>query len=712
MNPLIDGLQIRTGIDLFAKGMSDKEMESVYYDLVSDREQELLLMESATIDEVDEAYNPGETEAILEAITVKKFAQTESKMIAMVRVLNTHSTNGISALDPIIGRPRKNGLFATVTVQVPMSDGQVVSVVFHSPSGSEKKILPDDMIVAFRWLLNKRDITHAVSPEKGRDVSLQTVAKRVMQLVARNSEKFQKSQAEIKAQKDELLAIEQGIADQGARNSEIESQIADIGVEAERIDDAIELTSKRLEKVRAENEDLEARLEGLRAAKQSQIDSSRLAELRDRARELGFDSVADQLYLAKDEAGLQVLIDSVADTSADETLEPDAEEPEPVEPEGSEESEPTESEEPEPPKVGVLPSAEQTDGMPSKRAAKILHATGNADAAMKDGFYAKIKSGAYQDLVIETHAVSEDTQRIHFIQYDGGNIDSEMIFDANIYSGILKLAEIAYMGPIGEVRRSKIGRAEKSWANTFSKNLVDQEFDKGMVDGGDEVIPVPTPGKAYLHIKKDDQGDWLITTTSGEVVFSYHNKQEAIDMARIIETSRRYIGAFMKAEQLYSDTKEQFRNITKYAGKSYRDAFLMERFGISEIVSRDITNKQTSMNIPPDTSDSVSIEEFGDTIWGKNAMAKIASSSDASGQSGPEPEPQDAEPEVEAVEPEAVSTLNRIIAGEFDDNPEQIDLLLDQSAEALDAVGLAEQYDEILNQAADHYTKVLKREAA
>ncbi|MBQ7607381.1 MAG: hypothetical protein IJU76_05370 [Desulfovibrionaceae bacterium] len=46
-------------------------------------------------------------------------------------------------------------------MQLPFSDGQVVSVIFHAPWADKKAIGPSVRIVAFRWLLNTRDITQA-----------------------------------------------------------------------------------------------------------------------------------------------------------------------------------------------------------------------------------------------------------------------------------------------------------------------------------------------------------------------------------------------------------------------------------------------------------------------------------------------------------------------------------------------------------------------
>ena len=143
--------------------------------------------------------NTGEGEVvpdqILEAIRVRRFSQTESKMKALARVFGRNLPEHIEVGDPVVGKPRRSGLFATVTVRFPLSDGQSVSIVFHSPEGSRTKIQADEEIVAFRFLLNKRDITQAVSPEHGKDISLSEIGKRIAQIVEKNSGKFQANRA-------------------------------------------------------------------------------------------------------------------------------------------------------------------------------------------------------------------------------------------------------------------------------------------------------------------------------------------------------------------------------------------------------------------------------------------------------------------------------------------------------------------------------------
>ena len=613
-NPYANGMKITMGLDLFSYGFSEKELDAAYYELTADPEQENLLMESASFKDIDEFYNPGEIfeELILEAIRVKRFSQTETKMKALVRSLNKKTKDGITAEEATIGKPRRSGMFATVTVQIPFSDGQVLSIVFHSPTGNERKIMPDDMIIAFRWLLNKRDVTHVVSPEHGQDVSLEKLSTRVMQIVAKNSEKFQKKQSEIKAQKAELAETKESVSSQETQKQELMGNIADVKGQAQSLDDDIDIMQSRVDKLKEENAELEAQLEALKKRKAEQKKTDSVTDEVARLQKLGeekvpgvrladaetagrmwemlqngdipqedWDAYVADLYASNkavkpepQEKDFQSLLDAasaeanpgydpkesvstvnnvvkdlggtvswkIADyenftdifygeikhadsektgfvsitrdgkavfgvdgkrieafhaTADDETQEAALREVfrqmdipiEEVAPEPA--PEPAET-------VDLLPANDQK-GNPAKRAARIIHKLNLQSKVMSDGFHTKLKNGEYLDLSIETHVSDESdgARRIYFTQYieEGGDliIDSEMVFLTNAYTGYLKLVEIGYRGPMGEVRRTQIGRPETSWANMFSKNLIDQGYDKASPEEEKEPEIEPTP---------------------------------------------------------------------------------------------------------------------------------------------------------------------------------------------------------------------------
>ncbi|WP_340611668.1 hypothetical protein [Xenorhabdus bharatensis] len=75
-----------------------------------------------------------------------------------------------------IGRVRRVGTIPVMAAKIPLSDGQSVSIIFHSPTSGNGRIQNEDMLTAFRFLLNKRDVSHVVTPMNGRDISLRKCA--------------------------------------------------------------------------------------------------------------------------------------------------------------------------------------------------------------------------------------------------------------------------------------------------------------------------------------------------------------------------------------------------------------------------------------------------------------------------------------------------------------------------------------------------------
>lgn len=228
-NPHVLGLRVVDRDDLFPCGFSISELSNVHASLMETRHDFDMLMESASFSDVDDYYNPGtelvSKDFIFEAIIIDRFSRTEKRMSAVVRVLNKHLESEITALPPVVGDPKKSGSFAYVTVQLPFSDGQTVSVIFHSPEGDKKKITANDTLIAFQWLLNKRDITHLVAPEEGTEVSLETLSKRIAQLVEKNSMHFIKTQKDVAGEEKELKDLITQSEELEIKNFEMSKQI-------------------------------------------------------------------------------------------------------------------------------------------------------------------------------------------------------------------------------------------------------------------------------------------------------------------------------------------------------------------------------------------------------------------------------------------------------------------------------------------------------
>lgn len=196
--------------------------DDIYNELMKGQSADLML-ESATIEEVDQSYLGDELvyvshTAMFEAISTERMRLSQT-MRAFVRALN-RGLNGTdikagtddAGLDDsgektiggaVIGKVRRVNSIPIMTALIPLSDGQSISLVFHSPTADNGRVKNNDLLVAFRFLLNKRDVTHIVAPIGGRDVSLQQVTQALANLAERNSAKFTKQQdAQVKLRSD------------------------------------------------------------------------------------------------------------------------------------------------------------------------------------------------------------------------------------------------------------------------------------------------------------------------------------------------------------------------------------------------------------------------------------------------------------------------------------------------------------------------------
>lgn len=100
--------------------------------------------------------------------------------------------SGYQISDPIKAR----GVMQ-VAVLFALSDGQTVTVWFHNPDTTPAKLMPLDELISWKWMLNKKDITIVVAPEKGRDLNVREVSRRIMRLAERNTEAFQKANGKL-----------------------------------------------------------------------------------------------------------------------------------------------------------------------------------------------------------------------------------------------------------------------------------------------------------------------------------------------------------------------------------------------------------------------------------------------------------------------------------------------------------------------------------
>lgn len=246
-----------------------------------------LILEAATLEDIELAYMGNEIlaeseGAMFEAITTTrmKLAQT---MRAFIRVLNRglNGTDILAGTDEagsddagqntiggaIIGKVRRVANIPVMTAQIPLTDGQTTSIIFHSPTADGSRVKNEDTLVAFQFLINKRDVTHVVAPIGGRDVSLNQVCQALSNLIERNSSKFQKAkerQARAKADIEGYLNEADKLANE--RSTLIEQvEAAQNGLSEKRTD--LSALQEKLQKQKNINAGLQARLDKLKADK-------------------------------------------------------------------------------------------------------------------------------------------------------------------------------------------------------------------------------------------------------------------------------------------------------------------------------------------------------------------------------------------------------------------------------------------------------------
>jgi len=149
-------------------------------------EDDGLIFDSVTLGDVLE-----EAEAIFELdALVATSSSLGRKVRSLERVMNTGGGE-LSVVSSQVSSPFKRQGVVNVAAVFELSDGQTVTIMFHNPdAGTAKSLKPDDELISWKWLLNKKDITIVVAPESGSDLPIRQVARRIMKLAEKNSQAF------------------------------------------------------------------------------------------------------------------------------------------------------------------------------------------------------------------------------------------------------------------------------------------------------------------------------------------------------------------------------------------------------------------------------------------------------------------------------------------------------------------------------------------
>ena len=158
------------------------------------------------------------------------------------------SIDDLSVTNVTLSKPFKRNGVANVAMQFDLSDGQAIVIWFHNPDADPKKLSPGDTMVSWKWMLNKRDITAAVSPKNGENVRLGPLAMRMMRVAAKNSKRFASAQATKDKNQQALADAEADVAQKQATLEQLDMDIAEL---TKKIDEA---TQAQAEQAKAQPE--------------------------------------------------------------------------------------------------------------------------------------------------------------------------------------------------------------------------------------------------------------------------------------------------------------------------------------------------------------------------------------------------------------------------------------------------------------------------
>ena len=195
-----------------SNGDPDVSMTEILYQ-IRKTDPTSLALEPLTLDDI---YGDADEIVELDALVVP--------MMRLERVAgimqNQMKRYGSEALNFQVSKPFKKNGTAQVAVVYELADGQTIGIYFHNPDVTPSKIAPNDELISWKWMLNKKDITILVAPEKGQDLDPREVMRRVAKIAIKNRPTFQRNNAarvervaRVEALKAEIVVLEKEVDD-------------------------------------------------------------------------------------------------------------------------------------------------------------------------------------------------------------------------------------------------------------------------------------------------------------------------------------------------------------------------------------------------------------------------------------------------------------------------------------------------------------------
>lgn len=195
-----------------SNGDPDVPMTEILYQ-IRKTDPTSLALEPLTLDDI---YGDADEIVELDALVVP--------MMRLERVAgimqNQMKRYGSEALNFQVSKPFKKNGTAQVAVVYELADGQTISIYFHNPDVTPAKIAPQDELISWKWMLNKKDITILVAPEKGQDLDPREVMRRVAKIAIKNRPTFERNNAarvervaRVETLKAEIVVLEKEVDD-------------------------------------------------------------------------------------------------------------------------------------------------------------------------------------------------------------------------------------------------------------------------------------------------------------------------------------------------------------------------------------------------------------------------------------------------------------------------------------------------------------------
>lgn len=223
----------------------DVTLDKVLYDIRCSDGTDGLLLDAVTAQDIIE---DADGELAFDAL-VTPYAKLERRMELLRSIMERTGEKVKPVALQIVGPFKQRGV-ANVAAVFELSDGQTLTIFFHNPDVTPNKMAPTDEVISWKWLLNKKDVTIVVAPERGSDLNIREVARRVIRLAEKNSPAFQR----INAKRAERMQNIQNLKDEIATlESELETAQHELEVAKVAAEDA---EKEKKEKDEQENPDI------------------------------------------------------------------------------------------------------------------------------------------------------------------------------------------------------------------------------------------------------------------------------------------------------------------------------------------------------------------------------------------------------------------------------------------------------------------------